>query len=335
MTHYYIKDTYRNAPRHSELVPDSPLCVEIAGHARNDDGSFRRSLKYFLTMACIILWGSACTAPIDIKTTNSEPVIVIYGCLTEDTIYQTIRVSVSSPYFEMQPNQSVSEAIISIQSSDGQTFELVETIEKGLYRTRYPMAAITGTTYHLSVQADITHHGDMKLYEATATMQRPFPVDSINIKTMSIMGFKHYNINLYAQETPGPDYYYARSIINDTLVSNRLSQSIVFSDYGIDGQYMDGLPLMQFEDSENEFFSNRDNENDIPYSVVKPGDKITMCISLIERGYCDFIEQAQNERRGENPFFGGPASNITTNISNGGVGYFAAFHTTKVDVVVP
>ena len=292
-------------------------------------------VKYLLPIVWLMLIFSSCTAPIDLKTANSEPVIVIYGCLTEDTTFQTIRVSVSSPYFEMSSNMPVSDAIISIQSSDDQTFELLETTEKGLYRTRFPMAAITGVTYNLSVQADIHRNGEMKLYEAATTMQRPIQVDSLGVRTMTIMGFKHYNINLYAQEESGPDYYYAYSIINDTLVSNRLSRSIVFSDYGIDGQYMDGLPLMQFEDSENEYFSNRDNGNDITYNVVKQGDKINVCLSLIEKGYFDFIEQCQRERRGENPFFGSPASNITTNISNGGVGYFTAFCTTRVDVYVP
>jgi len=288
-----------------------------------------------LFLCGIVIFFSSCTAPIDLKTANSEPVIVIYGCLTEDTTFQTIRVSVSSPYFEMSPNMPVSDAIVSIQSSEDQIFELLETTEKGLYRTRFPMAAITGVTYNLSVQADIHRNGEMNLYEAETTMQRPFPIDSVGVRIMTIMGFKHYNITLYAQEEPDPDYYYAYSIINDTLISNRLSRSIVFSDYGMDGQYMDGLPLMQFEDSENEFFSNRDNMEDMPYNVVKQGDKITVCLSLIEKGYFDFIEQCQRERRGENPFFGGPASNITTNISNGGVGYFTAFCTTRVDVYVP
>jgi len=286
-------------------------------------------LKLFLLTAFF----SSCTELIDIKPSNSEPVIVIYGYLTEDNVHQTIRISVSSPYFEMQPNQPVSNAIVSIQSSDNQTFELVETAENGLYCTRFPMAAVIGTTYHLSVQADINQSGNLKLYEATTTMPRAFQIDTVEIKTMTIMGFKHYNLYLYAQELPGNHYYYARAIINDTLMNSRISRAIVFSDYGIDGQYLDGFPLMQFEDSENNFFQGR--EDQLRYHFVKPGDKITFCISLIEKGFHDFLEQAQRERRGENPFFGGPASNITTNISNGGVGYFTSFCTTRMDVYVP
>lgn len=290
----------------------------------------QHSIKYILLTAWMIAFFSSCTEPIEIKTSNSEPVIVIYGCLTEDTIHQTIRISVSSPYFEMQPNQPVSNAIVSIQSSDGQDFELEETAEKGLYRTKDPMAATVGITYHLSVRADINQSGDLKLYEASATMQRPFKIDSIEINVLYIMGFKHYTLNLYAQEEEGIDYYCAYYIVNDTLVVSKISDLTVFSDYGIDGQYLDGMPLILFEDEANESFGQRDS-----FVFIKSGDKITLCMSLIEKGYRDFIEQSQKEKRGENPFFGGPASNIATNISNGGVGYFAAFSTTKVDTYVP
>ena len=290
--------------------------------------------KYSLRIihcALFILFFGSCTELIELKTDNSEPVVVIYGCLTEDVIHQTVRVAMSSPYFELAPNQPVSDAIISIQSSDNQTFELEETSEKGLYRTKYPMAAITGITYHLTVSVYPGQNGNLKHYEAAATMQRPFMVDSINIEVRNIMGYKHYALNLYAQEEEGPDYYCARTIINDTLATSKISSYTVFSDYGIDGRYLDGLSVILFEDYENEQFGNSDTY----YSFVRPGDKVTFCISLIERGYYDFLQQCQSERRGENPFFGGPASNITTNISNGGIGYFAAFSMTRLDAYVP
>jgi hypothetical protein len=288
------------------------------------------NIKYFLPIACFMLFFGSCTEPIDIKTANSEPVIVIYGCLSEDTVYQNIRVTMSSPYFELEPNQPVSNAIVSIQSSDNQIFELIETAEKGLYQTTTPMAAVTGITYQLTVSVDPDQNGILTHYEATATMQKPYPIDSIKIEEMYIMGYKHYFLNLYAQEEEGPDYYCARAIINDSLQSVKLSRYAAFSDLSIDGKYLDGLTIFMLEDYENE------QVDDNPVNIfVKPGDKITFCISLIEKGYHDFILQCQNEQRGENPFFGGPASNITTNISNGGIGYFATFSTTRLDAYVP
>jgi len=289
-----------------------------------------QNIKYFLPIACFMLFFSTCTAPIELNTADSDPVVVIYSCLSEDTVHQTVRVTLSSPYFELEPNKPVSNAIISIQSSDGQTFEFEETAEKGLYQTKDSMAAIEGITYHLTVSTDPNQNGILTHYEATAIMQRPFAVDSINIEVLNIMGYKHYSINLFAQEEEGPDYYNACLIINDSLESVKLSRYAAFSDYGIDGKYIEGVSIFLIEDYENEQVDNN------PANIfVKPEDKITFCISLIEKGYHDFILQCQSEQRGENPFFGGPASNITTNISNGGVGYFTAFSTTKLDAYVP
>ena len=289
-----------------------------------------QNIKYFLPIACFMLFFSSCTAPFDIKTADSEPVIVIYSCLSEDTVHQTVRVTLSSPYFELEPNKPVSNAIITIQSSDDQFFELIETDEKGLYQTITPMAAAAGVTYHLTVSADPEQDGILTNYEAKATMQSPFLIDSVNIEEMHIMGYKHFFLNLYAQEEEGPDYYCARVIINDSLQGLKLSRYAAFSDLSIDGKYLEGITIFLLEDYENE------QVDDNPANIfVRPGDKVTFCISLIEKGYHDFILQCQSEQRGENPFFGGPASNITTNISNGGIGYFTAFSTTKLDAYVP
>jgi len=325
MRYYFSLNTHRHADESQHL----PMTKGIADNPVSSTG--RNDVKLTGLLLWLVLFFSSCTELIELKTSTSEPVVVIYGCLTEDFIHQTVRITMSSPYFELTPNIPVSNAIVSIQSSDNQTFELEETDEKGLYRTEQRMAAIAGITYHLTVSIDPGQDGRLKHYEATATMQRPFPVDSINIEVRNIMGYKHYALNLYAQEEEGPDYYCARTIINDSLTTLKISGYTVFSDYGMDGHYMDGLTLIFLEDVENEQFGNEDSY----YDFVKQGDKITLYISLIEKGYHDFLIQCQSERRGENPFFGGPASNITTNITNGGAGYFTAFSTTKLDAYIP
>ena len=325
MRYYFSLNTHRHADESQHL----PMTKGIADDPVSSTG--RNDVKVTGLLLWLILFFSSCTELIELKTANSEPVVVIYGCLTEDFVHQTVCVAMSSPYFELAPNKPVSNAFVSILSSDDQIFEMEETGEKGLYRTKMPMAAITGISYHLTVSIDPDQNGNLKHYEATAIMQRPFPVDSINIEVRNIMGYKHYALNLYAQEEEGPDYYCARTIINDSLTVLKISGYTVFDDYGMDGHYIDGLTLMLLEDIENEQFGNTDSY----YDFVKPGDKVTLCISLIEKGYHDFLQQCQRERRGENPFFGGPASNITTNITNGGMGYFTAFSTTRLDAYVP
>lgn len=289
--------------------------------------------KYILNTLLFVMTAAACTAPIELNTNDSEPVIVIYGTLTEYVAHQIIRITGSSPYFEEKHNQSVSGAAAEIRTSDGRTFEMEEIPGgNGYYQTVAPMAAIPGITYRLIVEVDFNHDGTTETYEATTTMPPPFQLDSIKIETVDIMGYRHYSLNMYALEDPSEDYYLARYILNDTLTEYQISNFIVFSDMGINNQYINGLVLMYFEDIENmNSLVGDSNES----SYVRPGDKITLCISRIEKKYYEFIRQCQSEKRGENPFFGGPASNIATNISHGGVGYFAAFSTTAADVYVP
>ncbi|MDR3269197.1 MAG: DUF4249 domain-containing protein [Tannerella sp.] len=289
-----------------------------------------KALSALLSLAAGI---ASCTAPIELETNDSAPVIVIYGVLTEYVMYQTVRLSGSSPYFEEKQNQPVSDAEMTIQASDGRTFEMEEIPhEKGIYQTLTPMSALPGITYRLIVRVDFDGDGQIETYEASTTMPAPFHIDSITVTPMDFMGYKHYAINLYAPEEPQEDFYLTRYIVNDTLADYQISSYSVFSDNAINNQYINGMSLMYFDD-----VANRNNGivEEEGWTYVQSGDKITVCISRIEEGYYDFVRQCQSEKRGENPFFGGPASNIATNIRPGGAGYFAAFTTTITDVYIP
>jgi hypothetical protein len=290
-------------------------------------------IKYISALLLTALCAGSCTAPIELTTKDSEPVIVIYGALTEYTMPQTVRISGSSPYFAEKSNTPVSNAEVMIQASNGHTYKMKElSEEKGIYQTEESMAAVAGVTYRLSVQVDFNRDGALETYEATTTMPPAVDVDSVTVTIMDFMGYKHYSLNLYALEGPEEDFYLARYIINDTLMEYQISNYLILSDLAINDQYLYGLPLMYLDDE-----ANRDNGfvEEEAMSYVHSGDKITLCLSRIEEGYYEFIRQCQTEKRGENPFFGGPASNITTNISHGGVGYFVAFSTTATDVYIP
>jgi hypothetical protein len=260
---------------------------------------------------------------------------VIYGCLTEQATHQTVRISGSSPYFDEVRNKPVSGATVSISSSDNRTFELTESPdEQGFYLTVRPMAAVPGVTYTLCVEVDFDGDGVVETYTASTVMTHPAGVDSIAIRPISIMGYKHYTLSFFAPDAPSTDYYLARFVINDTIETRRISDLTVFSDEGFNGQYFNDVALRYFDDTDNDFPSGSNMETDTAFSV-RPGYRITLLFSRIDQGYFNFINQCREEKRGENPFFGGPPSNIETNIDNGGAGYFAAFSTTATEAVVP
>ncbi len=288
-------------------------------------------MKYIIKSLFLLLLFS-CTEEFIIHTENTEPVVVIYGELTNEIKHQSVKITWSSPYFDSQPNTGVSGATVKIIDSNDRTYELFENdMIPGLYETKTRWAAKTGVTYSLKVDVDLD--GDIKTYEASTTILPLLEVDSIKLELDSIMGFKHYSLKLYAYEPTGEDFYLCKYTIRDTLVSSKISQYLMFDDVLFDGQYIDGYAMT--------FFETQENLEDIPEELedqsvyLAPGDKVEVQISRISKAYFDFVSQCQSEMHGSNPFFGGPPANITTNILNGGTGYFTGYCIDRVTAITP
>jgi hypothetical protein len=263
-------------------------------------------------------------------------VIVIYGYFTDEPDYHQIKVSASSPYFDTEFNQSISDADVTVISSDNKVFYFkeIDTLP-GLYVTIDKVAGVPGTTYSLNVEVDFDNDGVKEIYTASSTMLSAVKVDSVEVKSMNLMGYNFYTINLYAQDPPSEDYYLGRYKINDSVVLFNINQLAPIQDLAFNGQYINGQAMQRFWDiSEKDRIEREDNDNERRPIYLDIGDTVNFSLSRIEKGYYDFIVQCQKEMRGENPFFGGPASNIVTNISNGGLGYFTTYAFSSAETVV-
>jgi hypothetical protein len=296
--------------------------------------------KYLLIPIFIISLFASCVEPFDIKTDNSPPVIVIHGYLTDELMFHTIKVSASSPYFDQMLNRGISGAMVKITSSENDVFwfKEIDTIP-GTYLTVEKVNGTPGVTYSLSVEVDFDNDGVRETYNATSTMLSVVTVDSIGIKNVQLMGYKFYNLGIYAQDPPTEDYYLSRYKLNDSIIMATINRLSPMQDLAFNGQYLNGQVIERFWDkSEKERVEREDDDDDTDAErrriYISPGDTITFSLCHIEKGYYDFIVQCQKEMRGENPFFGGPASNIITNISNGGLGYFTTYPLSTVEAVV-
>ncbi|MDR1887270.1 MAG: DUF4249 domain-containing protein [Prevotellaceae bacterium] len=279
---------------------------------------------------------ASCVEPFDIRTDDSPPAIVIYGYLTDEPAYHTVRISRSSPYFDTAANVGISDAEVKITSSNGEVIDFVEVAAvPGTYRTTDRTAGTPGATYLLSVEVDFDNDGVREKYTASSMMQSAVKVDSIEVKHMKIMGNKFYVLYLYAQDTPAEDYYLGHYRINDTVVLSNISRLSPMSDAAFNGQYINGLMIRRFWDASERENVDENDEQEYRRVYTSPGDTITFSLSRIEKGYHDFISQCQQEMTGENPFFGGPASNIVTNISGGALGYFTTYAFSTAKAVVP
>jgi hypothetical protein len=288
-------------------------------------------IKYFLITLLIASLFVSCVEPFHIETNDSPPAIVIYGYLTNEFAFHAIKVSSSSPYFDRSFNRGIAGAKVKITSSGNNVlhFREIDSIP-GLYLTAQRIAGVPGTTYSLSVEVDFDNDGDTELYSATSTMPNAVEVDSIQVKNMEMMGYRFYSFNLYAQDSPAEDYYLGKYNINDSVVMFNINQLSPMSDIAFNGQYINGMMIQRFWDiDEKEKIEKNDDDDDDDRErrrvYLAVGDTVAFSLCHIEKGYYDFIVQCQDEMSGENPFFGGPASNIVTNISNGGFGYFTAY----------
>ncbi len=293
--------------------------------------------KYFsfpiaaFVMVAISLF--SCTENIEIKTDNSEPILVIYGCLTNDFTYQTIRVSSSSPYFDPNPNPTISGADVRVTSSEGETILFRESsTEAGVYNSTERVAGQPGVTYVLTVETDFDGDGIRETYTATSTMALPVEVDSMKIAYVETSAFNAYELYIYAQDPPTVDYYLANYVVNDTAATDRISLKSVMKDDIINGQYLNGFTIMLFKDTVYEAEEGNDYEDDHVY--LTEGNKLTLEFSRIDKEYYNFIAQCQREMNGENPFFGAPASNIDTNISGGATGFFTSYYIDRTTIIV-
>ena len=71
---------------------------------------------------CMGILLSSCTEMIEVQTNDTDPVLVVYGSVTTETSYQTIEISRSAPYFKNDSNLQISDAKVTIESTDGKPF---------------------------------------------------------------------------------------------------------------------------------------------------------------------------------------------------------------------
>jgi hypothetical protein len=287
------------------------------------------SNKFLLFFFFIIL--SACTERIEIETDNSPPVVVIYSVLTDELKLQEVKISRSSPYFDDEPNVGISGANITVRSSDNDVYLFQEHDSiRGLYLSRKEFAAQEDVVYSLTVEVDFDKNGVPDKYEAETTIL-PVPIiDSLTIEPVELFGHKNYLFYAHLQDPPEKNFYLFHVVHNDSLITAKLSDFVISNDELFNNQYIKG-DIYRFDDISE---WAKDSEEDRKRSVyLKPGDSIQLKLSLIPEGYFNFISHCMREKNGENPMFGGPASNITTNISNGGVGYFTGYKISRSSLV--
>ncbi len=266
----------------------------------------------------------SCTEPIEIELDNSYARLIVYGEISTDTTVHKIRLNRSADYFYNLPAEGVSGAIIRI--SDGvQEITLSESVtEPGSYQTESNYYGVPGRSYSLTINnVDINRDGTSETYSASSELPFMAAPDSIKLNYANYPFFTGSEILLFAKDPAETEDFYAFKVVkNGIQQTDSLPEIFVQNDLLFNGNYTNGVSVQFLDD-------------DKPGEKVSPGDTIVFEMYGITAGYYNFIVQAQTELFGSNPLFSGPPANITTNLTNGALGFFAGVNIRRAGVIAP
>jgi len=279
-----------------------------------------KSIKTLLLISLLSIIAFSCTERIDIELDDSYVRLVVDGSITTDTMVHTVELSSTSSYYYNKPAPPVTGAEVSI--TDGtQTFSLTEN-SPGIYQTAPSVYGVPGKTYSLNIKL-ASEIGGQTDYSATSTIYPISPLDSVSLlfhPEWSANGI--WEVKCYVQEPPTVDFYRFLILKNQVLLTDTLDEWFVTDDLFFNGNYTNGATVAYLQQESAE-------------EGLTPGDIVTVEVNSIGKEYASFLFEAQAELRGSNPLFSGPPANVKGNISNGAIGFFAAYSATRSSTVTP
>jgi hypothetical protein len=268
----------------------------------------------------LLILMASCTEKIDIQLDDSYTRLVVEGAVSTDTLEHIVRLTTTTSYYYPDTAPAVTGASVTI--SDGNDTIFLSEVSPGVYMTPDDYYGVPGRTYSLAVHLK-NPIGGYSEYTASSYLHGIAELDSVGLFLHRDWGKEGvWDVKCYVQEPPTVDYYRFMIYINDNLYNDPITQWFVTDDKFFNGSYANGASVAYFRQSE-------------PNEALKIGDTITVEADNISKEYYDYIMQVQAEIQGSVPLFGGPPANVKGNISNGAIGFFAAYDLTRKSAITP
>ncbi len=263
-----------------------------------------RKITYAMLLFMAAAWLQSCTERIDIKLDEDYQRLAVIGNITPEEQY--IKLEKTGGYFSQETPPPVQNATVTV-TVDSNVVQFNESPDNpGFYMPEDLLATAAGTKYQLTINLAEPVGGQNHFESETTMPSLDAIVDSIRVIFRG--DFDRWVIKLYAYEPPGPDFYMFTASKNGIPMTDSLQRLGITDDKLVDGIYLPGIYVLFFYEDELEI-----------------GDTVTLFTSGISEDYFRFLDEARQELHPKVPFFSGPPANIRSNISNGALGYFAAY----------
>ena len=277
---------------------------------------------------------SACTEDIVIDVEEGEPMVGVEASFTDELKHHEAILSYSSEFYNTEEIRMVIGATVYVTDGVDTVYYYEDAEQPGHYFTDL-IAGKNNTFYRLCIE----------IPEPEGTIQHLFAESLMpdNVECIDSLVIKPYNgendtvpttffmdtiewLYPYFQSLPDPNIIYMPSIsINDSLLSDTLTQFMVMPVGGYAGYYING-PEMQAANKEIPIaYFLRSRLND--------GDRIHASLYSIPADYLTFVYSIMASS-GSNPMMGAPA-NVSTNIQpeGEGVGWFFTASAVSSEIV--
>lgn len=270
-----------------------------------------RLIKYIthiiILLTAIALF-SACTEIIDVELDeNATNLLVVDAKITNRDTFHYARINRSISYFEEQAVPPELNAKVTI-SGGNKTYNLLDVDNDGVYVSELKFAGEIDVPYTLSITT-----ADGKTFTAENTIKAVPPIDSVTYEYSNIIlpfdrEYRYY-IFLHMQEPEGLGNYYLWNLYkNGELYTDTLDEQQFIFDENIDGNYLSYVNIFVLDDNE----------------IEADNTEMILEMASISKTEYDFRISALFEAVWNQGLFQGPPANVTTNLSDGAVGFFSA-----------
>jgi hypothetical protein len=256
-----------------------------------------RKIVTVLSLSMLILsLFTSCEKVIDLELKESEPVIVIYADIDDESDNQYVRISKTYSFTEPNKFNAVTGARVIVTNQTGGVINFSE-ISPGVYQSPR-FRGRSGVRYTL----DVTVEGQK--YTAVSTMPEKVFLDSLNFREISFFGKTSSYLVANFQDPGGIQNQY-RYLLS---VKSKVVEDVVTEDRFNDGNKVANTIFHELDD-------------------LEPGDAIELDLQCIDRNvYRYYYAFGQNLGEGGPPV--APA-NPPSNISNGALGVFSVHTSSK------
>ena len=252
----------------------------------------------------------ACQRVVSIDLNEANPQIVIEGVVTDGPGPYTVSITKTGNYFEpalIFPTVSGASVVL---RDDAGTVDTLREVEPGHYQSSH-IAGVPGRTYHLTVVAEGSE------FDGTSWMPQRVRIDSVYTTVLrEFDGDRGYNIFVQFKDPPQQGNYYRLVVHTNVMPSDSVTgqRYLLVSDKLLNG-------------------------NEATYQIragrnVSAGDTLTVTLYSLDQATYDYYNTLRSiVSFDRSPTALSPA-NPNTNLSNGSLGYFAAFAVDSIRTVL-